>query len=270
MCQLLGLNSNLATDICFSFTGFRHRGGITDQHVDGWGIAFFDGGAARVFHDPQPSCSSPLAAFLSAQPIRSTNIIAHIRKATRGRTHLRNTHPFVRELWGRHWVFAHNGTLKDFAPSLDGSYLPVGETDSELAFCWLLQQLRARFGAESPAPEAVFAFLREMALELSRYGICNFLLSCGDSLFAHCSTRLGYLERRSPFAGARLLDVDLAIEPAAANPAIVTALVATTPLTADEAWQGMPPGSLWWFVDGAVRGRLETVAGVVDQAAPHP
>ena len=54
-------------------------------------------------------------------PIRSENIVAHIRKATQGRVALENTHPFVRELWGRYWVFAHNGDLKDFHPRLHGA-----------------------------------------------------------------------------------------------------------------------------------------------------
>ena len=42
MCQLLGMNCNVPTDICFSFAGFRKRGGLTDHHRDGWGIAFFE------------------------------------------------------------------------------------------------------------------------------------------------------------------------------------------------------------------------------------
>lgn len=41
MCQLLGMNCNTPTDICFSFAGFQARGGLTDVHRDGWGIAFF-------------------------------------------------------------------------------------------------------------------------------------------------------------------------------------------------------------------------------------
>ena len=49
-------------------------------------------------------------------PIKSDNVIAHIRKATQGRVALENCHPFVRELWGRYWVFAHNGDLQDYAP----------------------------------------------------------------------------------------------------------------------------------------------------------
>ena len=44
-------------------------------------------------------------------PIKTLLAIAHVRKKTRGRPALENTHPFKRTLWGRHWVFAHNGTL---------------------------------------------------------------------------------------------------------------------------------------------------------------
>lgn len=40
MCQLLGMNCNVPTDIGFSFAGFRKRGGLTDHHEDGFGIAF--------------------------------------------------------------------------------------------------------------------------------------------------------------------------------------------------------------------------------------
>ena len=38
MCQLLAMNCNVPTDICFSFAGFQARGGATDVHADGWGI----------------------------------------------------------------------------------------------------------------------------------------------------------------------------------------------------------------------------------------
>jgi len=49
MCQLLAMNCNVPTDIVFSFTGFAHRGGRTDTHHDGWGIAFFEGAGVRHF-----------------------------------------------------------------------------------------------------------------------------------------------------------------------------------------------------------------------------
>ncbi|MGH7262026.1 MAG: class II glutamine amidotransferase, partial [Nitrospiraceae bacterium] len=55
MCQLLGMNCNVPTDICFSFQGFRLRGGHTDEHKDGWGIAFFEGRGCRLFLDSKPA-----------------------------------------------------------------------------------------------------------------------------------------------------------------------------------------------------------------------
>ena len=48
MCQLMGMNCNTPTDVTFSFAGFAQRGGRTDHHADGWGIAFFEGRGARL------------------------------------------------------------------------------------------------------------------------------------------------------------------------------------------------------------------------------
>lgn len=84
MCQLLGMNCNVPTDIVFSFTGFAHRGGRTDTHHDGWGIAFFEGSGVRHFVDHQAAIASPIAELIKRYPIKSTNVIAHIRKATVG------------------------------------------------------------------------------------------------------------------------------------------------------------------------------------------
>src|SRR2546429_2576404 len=36
---------------------------------------------------------------------------------------------------------SHNGDLKGFAPKLHAHFHPVGNTDSEQAFCWILQEL---------------------------------------------------------------------------------------------------------------------------------
>lgn len=250
MCQLLGMNCNTPTDICFSFEGFRSRGGLTDVHRDGWGIAFFEGRGSRLFLDDQPSVDSPVAELVRQYPIRSTNVIAHIRKATQGVVALENTHPFMRELWGRYWIFAHNGHLKDFAPTLDGNFIPVGNTDSERAFCYLLQTLRARF-AGPPSRDELFAAMGELAEEIARYGEFNFLLSNGDFLFAHCATRLSYIIRQAPFSVAHLMDQDVTIdfrEVTGADDRV--AVIATLPLTDNEEWTTLPPGTLALFEHG--------------------
>ena len=120
MCQLLGMNSNQPASLAFSLEGFVRRGGQTDEHRDGWGIAFFEGRQCRVLRDEQPSCQSQLADRMRRHPVKSRTVIAHIRKATQGQVGLSNCHPFSRRLWGRNWVFAHNGDLKQFAPRLNG------------------------------------------------------------------------------------------------------------------------------------------------------
>ncbi len=259
MCQLLGMNCNTPTDICFSFTGFQKRGGGTDVHADGWGIAFFEGKGVRLFLDPLPSTQSPIAELVRNYPLRSLNVIAHIRKATQGVVSLENTHPFRRELWGQYWVFAHNGNLPQFQPQLDGNFLPVGNTDSELIFCWLLQNLRQRFGKVPPSRDELFKALHEFTHPLAGTGIFNYLLSNGDCLFAHCSTELTYIIRRAPFTVAHLKDEDVMVDfNTVTTPNDRVAIIATLPLTDNEDWTTMPPGSLWMFHEGLAEACFDT------------
>lgn len=251
MCQLLGMNCNVPTDIVFSFTGFAHRGGHTDEHKDGWGIAFFEGAGVRLFVDHQSAVASPVAELIKSYPIQSKNVIAHIRKATQGHIALENCHPFVRELWGRYWVFAHNGDLKQFAPVLDDAFRPVGTTDSERAFCYLLQQLRRRFGDVAPTRTALKAAIAELTREIAAHGVFNMMLSDGSALFAHCSTRLHYIVRQYPFTQAKLSDEDLSVDfSEVTTPNDRVAVIVTEPLTTNEIWQAFAPGELKLFVDG--------------------
>lgn len=69
-----------------------------------------------MFVDPASAIDSPVAPMIRSYPIRSHRVVAHIREATQGRVALENTHRFVREMWGRYRVFAHNGNLAGFAP----------------------------------------------------------------------------------------------------------------------------------------------------------
>jgi predicted glutamine amidotransferase len=252
MCQLLGTNCAEPTDITFSFTGFAARGGVTDHHTDGWGIAFFENRACRLFIDHQSAATSPVATLVKNYPIKSKNAIAHIRKATQGAISLENCHPFMRELWGRHWIFAHNGDLRDYHPVLSGVYQPVGTTDSELAFCAIMEGLRQHApGPNLPSLNTVFEILTQLVKEITSFGIFNFLLSNGEALFAYSSTRLHYIVRRWPFSTARLIDVDMTIDfTKHMTPEDCTAVIATQPLTHEDNWQAFASGDLLMFQNG--------------------
>lgn len=258
MCQLLGMNSHLPASLTLSFTGFSQRGGCTDHHADGWGIAFFEsdcatpGKGVRHFVDKASAATSPIAHMLKSYPIKSHNVVAHVRKATVGQVALENCHPFVRELWGRNWVFAHNGDLKNYAPRLHGSFHPIGSTDSELAFCWLMQEL-AKSHADVPSVDELSCTLRELVPHIARHGTFNFLLSNGQALWAHATTKLHYVQRGHPFREVRLKDEDVCVNLAELNsPEDRLVIVVTEPLTLDEEWVAMSPGDISVFVDGAL------------------
>jgi predicted glutamine amidotransferase len=257
MCELLGMECNVPTDIVFSFNGLRQRGGKTAPHGDGWGLAFYEGRATRVFLDPEAACRSPLARFLSEHPIKTLLAVGHIRRRTRGPTGLSNTHPFVRELWGRNWVFAHNGTLRTVRRSKLGQFRPVGTTDSEHAFCVLLEALRSGFVSYPRRVTELWQAIAAVGAELGAHGTCNFLLGDGRHLFARCATKLCHIIRRAPFGAATLADDDVRIDfSAVTTPRDRVAVVATTPLTTNESWTVGRPGELWVFDGGELRATL--------------
>ncbi len=249
MCQLMGMNANVPTDVMFSFAGLAQR---AEEHKDGFGIAFFEDKGLRLFVDPASARHSVLAEAVQRYPIHSEVVIAHIRKATQGRVALENTHPFQRELWGRYWVAAHNGNLVDYHPHLHGAFRPVGDTDSERAFCWLMQEL-AKAHCRVPSVAELTLTLRELLPQVAAFGTLNLLLSNGQALWAHCSTHLHLLERRHPFGPTHLADADLSVDFAAhTRETDRVALLATQPLTRDEPWRALRPGELV-VLQGGVR-----------------
>lgn len=253
MCELLGMSANVPTDICFSFSGLIKRGGDTGPHKDGWGIAFYEGKGYREFRDPSPSVDSEIAQLIQNYPIKSKAVISHIRQANVGEICLENTHPFSREMWGRYWSYAHNGQLENAPGHFPASfYLPVGSTDSEQAFCWLLAQIRLNF-TDQCTVEPLSTALHSWCEQLRGKGVFNMLLSNGDYLFAYCSTKLSWITRRAPFGKAHLSDVEMTVDfKQETTPNDVVTVIATLPLTDNEEWNTMQPGELIVFKEGEV------------------
>jgi glutamine amidotransferase len=178
----------------------------------------------------------------------------------------------MRELWGRHWIFAHNGDLLDYHPELTGVYQPVGTTDSELAFCSLLQGLRERFPGSQPPLDELFDGVAEITRQITQHGTFNFLMSNGQAMFAHCSTHLQYLTRQWPFSTAHLIDADMSIDFAQyTTPEDRVTVIGTLPLTDDEVWTAFAPGDMYLFKDGEIIQRTNIpVPGIVLEVAQKP
>ncbi|MBU2885947.1 class II glutamine amidotransferase [Gilvimarinus agarilyticus] len=250
------MSANVPTDLCFSFTGLLQRGGGTGPHRDGWGVVFYEGKGIRAFRDSAPSVESEIAKLVSRFPMKSCIAISHIREANVGSVCLENTHPFVRELWGQNWTFAHNGQLANPNELALGDFIPVGTTDSERAFCWLLGSIKQHFSEpkiiEQDRP-AYWQQLKRWCDHLHSRGVANLLFSEGRYLYAYCSTKLHWVTRRAPFGEAQLSDAEMAVDfgEHTTDKDIVT-VIATQPLTNNERWSKMQPGEFIVFDQGEV------------------
>jgi len=261
MCELLGMECNVPTDIVFSFSGLALRGGKRGPHSDGWGLALYDGPAVRTFLEPTAAADSKLAAFVRENPIKTLLAIAHVRKRTRGRVCLANTHPFVRELWGRSFVFAHNGTVKSARDRKLGRFRPIGDTDSEHAFCLILgrlEQAMTGYPKDLAGKRRMWSIVAKTAREIGEGGTFNFLLGDGAHLYARCATKLHHVVRKAPFKAATLTDEDLSVDFAeVTTPRDRVVIVSTVPLTRDEVWVQGEPGTMWVFDGGRLRATLD-------------
>lgn len=175
MCELFALCSDRPVNANFSLGVFGERGGRLGPHKDGWGIAFKEGRDFRLMKEASPAADSACLRFIEAHDFRSEIALSHLRLATLPRVDsYANTHPFVRELFGHAHVFAHNGSMPGVMADplmVPAWHLPLGETDSERAFCVLMDRLRR---ALAPATvldvDAKRPVIQAWASDLARHG----------------------------------------------------------------------------------------------------
>jgi len=252
MCELFGLSSNRSVQPKELLCRFGARGGDTADNPDGWGLATLESGAFRLTKEPIAAARSARFRELCVQT-RSSLILGHVRKANPPTAlALANTHPFRRVCCGREWVFAHNGIIPG-TTALDGPgaapiCTPWGDTDSEHAFCVVLDRIARVFATTGAATDrGWFDALAGVAETLASHGRFNFLMSDGEHLIAYGHDRLYSLaDARAAFqleAAANATAPSLARGPRL-GPISETAVIATEPLTKDPGWLAFEPGEL--------------------------
>jgi len=246
MCELFGMTSNRPISARTSLSLFGKRGGATADNSDGWGLAYLEGDALAIHKAPEPAARSASFAKLSDQ-IRSQLIIAHVRKANPPTAQTpENTHPFMRACCGRRWVFAHNGKVPELVAPQGCCHPrhshPRGETDSEHAFCYLLEEIAGTF--RGALPDRMDAWLETVVMRsaaIAGYGQFNFLMSDGEHLIIYGHDRLHAQQRQED--GVR------------------SVVFASVPLADDEPWEAFAPGELRVYRDGRLLGRwLDSIA----------
>jgi len=264
MCELLAMSSSSPAQLTFSLAALASHSGNGGNSRDGWGAAFYQDQDVALFREPSAAHDSALVRFLETNGPRTALAISHIRHATRGAVALENTQPFVRVLAGRAHVFAHNGNLPlieqdDRFPV--SRHRPIGTTDSEHAFCALLERISALWDTTPLPPrlEDRLSVIAAFAADLRTLGPANFLYADGETLFAHGHRRiqpatglvrspgLWLLSRRCVPADEPLHASGVSVAPAFQD----LQLIASVPLSPG-AWQPFAEGELLALAMGQV------------------
>jgi glutamine amidotransferase len=146
MCRLFGFRSVIQSQVHRSLVRADNAlGQLSEEHRDGWGVAYYVDGAPHVTRSPTQAIDDQIFHRVSGI-VASETVIAHVRRATVGELNVLNCHPFQ---YGR-WTFAHNGEVRRFAEAkskLVAEVAPrlrrfiLGDTDSEVVFFLFLTHL---------------------------------------------------------------------------------------------------------------------------------
>ena len=258
MCELLAISTADPVHLSISLARFARRGGEEGPHGDGWGLAWYEQGDCQLIREAAACAQSDMAHWLADRHRPSSLFMGHIRHATQGEVALRNTQPFQREAGGANHLFAHNGDLNRFIFNTKrfpkGAYTPVGETDSEHAFCVLMARIAAVWQDGRPDPDVRLAVVADFAARLRQLGPANFIYSDGELLFVHSDRRrqangevsapgLYWLEDACGDAsGVEGLELE-------AHGPVNTTLIASVPLDQRD-WVPLPEGEVLMFRRG--------------------
>lgn len=277
MCELFGLSCNKAVNISFSFTTLRQKNPL---HSSGWGIGFYRPGGenyppyATIIKEPISVRDSIFNYFLKYGYIRSNIFLSHFRLATVGAQVPLNTHPFQLMVDPRpnssqekSWIFAHGGTIGGIQsdPRFQSILKPYGNTDSEHAFCYLIDQLRQAYfeNGFTLSVNAKIRIIQEIAQAISQVypDSFNFIISDGYRLYAYYGgytdeegSGMWYLTRRPPHPKLAMIDrVDgMTIQLTDKTSEQTVSLIATNRLTPakEGEWKQFEPNELKVFENG--------------------
>jgi len=260
MCDLLGLSFDIPVTAKISLDVFQQRG---EQNPDGWGVSFYNDGRLQLIKEPTPAVGSRLFDFVEQYP-QSTTFITHVRRSTRGVRSYLNTHPFYRqlttELTTHEYAFAHNGTLVDCEKLALDRFTPIGTTDSEHAFCYIMEAISNRGVVEWMKDD--FRFLEDILREINDgQNTLNCILSNGEYLFCYSDENdhnngLRFVKQTQPFGSFELVGSDMKYGDIAiqSNSEVSqqTGYIISTRILTEAPWTEFNNGELIVFKEGEI------------------
>ncbi len=291
MCRLYGFRASHPTRIGCHLVDAQNallrqsqKDSIGRRHGDGWGVGYYRGSVACLKKKALPAFED-LRYSDASRLITSQTVIAHVRLGTIGSRSSKNAHPFRI----RPYLFAHNGTLRgidtacgdgegsltlrhqlqrEILPKSKLGSEPLGETDSELMFYWIISRMFRERAAKASGFTNIEKASRSLAaaiIELDHRSRgtgtnaaakLNFLLTDGRFFFAsRLRHDLHYLHRD------HLAPCVVCGEThSKALPSTIpyhSIIVASEPLT-DELWSELPESSIL-SIDPGLRFQINVI-----------
>ncbi len=176
------------------------------MRCDGWGVGTYQGGEPLLRRKPSDP-REEIHLLDLVRGLRTSCAVVHVRSATVGPRSIDNTHPFRH----RQWLFAHHGTLPDFATRRQDLLAGIpdflirsirGDTDSEVLFYRFLAAVHETGRLDDPEFDrsAILTALRETVVGLDQtLGVASATLN----LVVTNSHSMVALRRGAPMAWVR-------------------------------------------------------------------
>lgn len=120
---------------------------------DGWALGYYlpgDSDIVTVYRSPDQASLDPDydTAQTAIQNAGAHLVVGHVRAASSGSPGIPDPHPFIWNENGIDYCFAHNGTLGEYANSINSWLVPPfnqlqTDVDSEIYFRWIMQNIEA-------------------------------------------------------------------------------------------------------------------------------
>jgi glutamine amidotransferase len=253
VCELLGISFDEPVSADVSIRAF----GLRDvENADGWGLAWYEDHSLAIVKEPLRWTQSRFSRFLQEyEYLQSSLFIGHVRHATTGGGVKRaDTHPFARELMGRNYCFAHNGTVRGAYDQLKlGRFRPIGDTDSEHVFCHVLDLIALRDAHLQR--ERDWRWLHELFCRINQMGKFNCLMCDGERLFCYRDRAWtkGLMMNSVPLKHGEadhLSDPSMAVELEAEQ--VSRGIIVATRALSEEVWHPLRKGELLVLEEGQI------------------
>lgn len=196
MCELLGISGASPIYLNEYLKTFFSR---SSAHPNGWGLALLDENEVRLEKEPVTASKSGYLKNRLRSPVTASNMMAHIRLATRGSIEYENCHPFVmRDVTGRNWTLIHNGTIFNCPILNKYIFTQHGQTDSERILLFIVDRINTATEAKGSrlTDEERFEVIDQAVCDISLHNKVNLIIYDGSLFYVHKNLKNSLFQKR--------------------------------------------------------------------------